>query len=187
MLGKRNKYGPVDNSQFYNQQRPFQDVQAAFYGSSARRFSHGWTPPVQTPSISYTHFLQPQQPLDDTKLHDYKGKLYELCKDQNGCRFLQTKLEESPMHVDFIFEELYTHFADLMVDPFGNYLCQKLLGHCNDQQRAMMMDTIAPQFLDICLSTHGTRAAQKLIEFLATKPQVIVANCDDRVIINASL
>lgn len=105
-------------------------------------------------------------------LEEFKGRLYELCKDQHGCRFLQTKMEESSTHVSTIYEEVHTHFVDLMTDPFGNYLCQKLLERCNDAQRSVIVDVIAPDFLKICLSMHGTRAVQKLIEFLSTKRQI---------------
>ncbi|CEP10847.1 hypothetical protein [Parasitella parasitica] len=105
-------------------------------------------------------------------LEEFEGNLFELCKDQNGCRFLQTKLEESSMNVTLIYEEIHTHFVDLMTDPFGNYLCQKLLERCDDAQRTSIVDVIAPEFLKICLSMHGTRAVQKLIEFLSTKRQI---------------
>lgn len=106
------------------------------------------------------------------QLEEFSGKLYELCKDQHGCRFLQLKLEESANHVTMIYNEIHIHFVDLMTDPFGNYLCQKLLERCDDQQRSSIVEVIAPQFLKICLSMHGTRAVQKLIEFLSTKRQV---------------
>lgn len=113
-------------------------------------------------------------------LEEFKGRLYELCKDQHGCRFLQTKMEESSTHVNTIYEEVHTHFVDLMTDPFGNYLCQKLLERCDDAQRSVIVDVIAPDFLKICLSMHGTRAVQKLIEFLSTKRQVCVKEREKR-------
>lgn len=106
------------------------------------------------------------------QLEEFQGKLYELCKDQHGCRFLQQKLEESAQNVTMIYNEIHLHFVDLMTDPFGNYLCQKLLERCDDEQRSSIVDVIAPEFLKICLSMHGTRAVQKLIEFLSTKRQV---------------
>lgn len=43
---------------------------------------------------------------------------------------------------------------------------------CDDPQRTVIVDIIAPEFLKICLNMHGTRAVQKLIEFLSTKRQV---------------
>lgn len=106
------------------------------------------------------------------QLIEFQDKLFELCKDQHGCRFLQLKLEESKSNVDMIYKEIHLHFVELMTDPFGNYLCQKLLERCDDTQRSSIVQVIAPQFLKICLSMHGTRAVQKLIEFLSTKRQV---------------
>jgi hypothetical protein len=49
------------------------------------------------------------------KLENMQGQIYELCKDQHGCRFLQRKLEEhEPEHVDMIFEETKEHVVELM-------------------------------------------------------------------------
>lgn len=49
------------------------------------------------------------------KLENMQGQIYELCKDQHGCRFLQRKLEEhDPEHVDMIFEETKEHVVELM-------------------------------------------------------------------------
>jgi len=54
--------------------------------------------------------------------------VYSLCKDQHGCRFLQRKLEENnPRITEIIFNEVYPHIVELMTDPFGNYLCQKVI------------------------------------------------------------
>ncbi|KAI9300586.1 armadillo-type protein [Cunninghamella echinulata] len=107
------------------------------------------------------------------KLEDFSGKLYDLCKDHNGCRFLQKKLEDpNGQHLQTIFDEIHPHFVELMTDPFGNYLCQKLVERCNDTQRTAIVDTISPDLLQICLSMHGTRAIQKLIEYLSTSHQI---------------
>lgn len=48
-------------------------------------------------------------------LEQYKGDLYNLCKDQHGCRYLQRKLEEqNPAHVQMIFLETHIHVVELM-------------------------------------------------------------------------
>lgn len=57
-------------------------------------------------------------------------------------------------------------------EPFGNYLCQKLIEHCDDAQRDILVETVAPDLLKISLNMHGTRAVQKFIEFLSTPQQV---------------
>jgi hypothetical protein len=63
---------------------------------------------------------QQQQQQDryvDAQLDDFIGKLYELCKDQNGCRFLQKKIEEKENGekcLTFVFNEIHSHFTELM-------------------------------------------------------------------------
>ncbi|WFC96941.1 hypothetical protein MBRA1_003607 [Malassezia brasiliensis] len=106
------------------------------------------------------------------RLEDLHGELSQLCRDQYGCRFLQKKLEENvPAQCDLIFRETFPYFAELMTDPFGNYLCQKLLEYCTDAQRDQIVDAIAPDLVTISLNMHGTRAVQKTIDFLSTPAQ----------------
>ncbi|CBQ73830.1 conserved hypothetical protein [Sporisorium reilianum SRZ2] len=108
-----------------------------------------------------------------TQLEDLQGDIFALCKDQHGCRFLQKKLEESnPAHRDMIFSETFTHFAELMTDPFGNYLCQKMLEYCTDEQRNLIVELVASELVTISLNMHGTRAVQKMIDFLSTPRQI---------------
>ncbi|KAI0651425.1 ARM repeat-containing protein [Trametes meyenii] len=108
-----------------------------------------------------------------TRLEDLAGEIPQLCKDQHGCRYLQKKLEEGvPEHRDMIFRETFNHFADLMTDPFGNYLCQKLLEYSTDEQRNVICESVAQDLVNISLNMHGTRAVQKMIDFLSTRRQI---------------
>ncbi|KAE8667901.1 putative pumilio-like protein 7 [Hibiscus syriacus] len=62
-----------------------------------------------------------------------------------------------------------------MMNPFGNYLMQKLLEVCSEEQRTqiLLMATEEPgQLVRISLNTHGTRVVQKLIETLKTRQQI---------------
>lgn len=107
-----------------------------------------------------------------TRLEDLQGEIPTLCKDQHGCRYLQKKLEEGvPEHRDMIFRETFGHFAELMTDPFGNYLCQKLLEFSTDDQRNVICESVAQDLVTISLNMHGTRAVQKMIDFLSTRRQ----------------
>ncbi|KAI7901042.1 armadillo-type protein [Cokeromyces recurvatus] len=118
---------------------------------------------------------QQQDRFADAKVEDFIGKFYELCKDQNGCRFLQKKMEEKEdgmKNLEMIFNEIHPHFTELMTDPFGNYLCQKMLEKCNHDQRTIIVETVAPELVKIALNMHGTRAVQKLIEYLSTTEQI---------------
>ena len=106
-------------------------------------------------------------------LEQLQGQIYPLCRDQHGCRHLQKKLEEGdPAHIEIIFNEIYDHILELMSDPFGNYLCQKLFAHCTDEQKVTITRKAAPGLVAVSLNMHGTRSVQKLIDCLNTDEQV---------------
>jgi hypothetical protein len=48
--------------------------------------------------------------------------------------------------------QVIEHIVELMTDPFGNYLCQKLLDHCNETQRAAIVQRVAPHLISISLN-----------------------------------
>ncbi|KAI8341260.1 armadillo-type protein [Chlamydoabsidia padenii] len=113
----------------------------------------------------------------NASLKDFEGRLYELAKDQNGCRFLQRKIEDTSSQngvqaVQAIYDEIHGHFVELMTNSFGNYLCQKLLERCDVDQRDKIVDIVGPNIVNISLNMHGTRAVQKLIECLSTSDQI---------------
>jgi len=128
---------------------------------------------------------QDEARFNNVPLESYHGNLYELCKDQHGCRYLQRKLEDgNAEHIQSIFIETCPHIIELMTDPFGNYLCQKLFEHCNDEQRTALINAAAPALTIIALNQHGTRALQKMIEFVHTPEQVetIIRSLSERVV-----
>ncbi|KAK0747651.1 armadillo-type protein [Apiosordaria backusii] len=102
-----------------------------------------------------------------------QGTIHTMAKDQHGCRFLQKQLENRiPAEIKLIFNEVLPHVHELMVDPFGNYLCQKLLEYCNDDERTALIKNSAANMVPIALNQHGTRALQKMIEHVSTEVQV---------------
>ncbi|XP_020256061.1 pumilio homolog 12-like isoform X2 [Asparagus officinalis] len=109
-------------------------------------------------------------------LDEVTGRIYSLSKDQHGCRFLQNKFTEGSLEdINKIFLEIIGHIVELMTDPFGNYLVQKLLGVCNEDQRMQIIDAITTEaglLIKISCNMHGTRAVQKVIETLKTTEQV---------------
>lgn len=69
-------------------------------------------------------------------LEEIKGQVMQVAQDQNGCRFLQKKFDEGgPAAVGLVLPEILDHLIELMMDPFGNYLIQKLLDRCSEEQR----------------------------------------------------
>ena len=70
------------------------------------------------------------------------------------------------------------------LDPFGNYLCQKLLEFSNNDQRTQLIQNAAPEMVKIALNSHGTRALQKMIDFIETPDQIrtIIRALDHQVV-----
>ena len=58
-----------------------------------------------------------------------------------------------------------------MVDPFGNYLCQKLIDVVSEPQVGEILDGISNYIGEICMNNHGTRTIQKLIERIKNNKQ----------------
>ncbi|KAL5612106.1 hypothetical protein BROUX41_000346 [Berkeleyomyces rouxiae] len=101
------------------------------------------------------------------------GQIYQMCKDQHGCRYLQRRLEErNPDITHAIWTETNHHVVELMTDPFGNYLCQKLLESCSEEERTTLISNASHDMVQIALNQHGTRALQKMIEFVHTDVQI---------------
>ena len=50
-------------------------------------------------------------------------------------------------------------------------MCQKLLEYCTDEQRNLICESVAQDLVNISLNMHGTRAVQKMIDFLSTRRQ----------------
>lgn len=95
---------------------------------------------------------------DGESLAGLRGFMYHVARDQHGCRFLQQRLDDGKREVDLIFAGVSRHAAQLMVDPFGNYLMQKLLAVCDAGQRmalvlALTADAMA--LVGISLNVHG--------------------------------
>lgn len=65
-----------------------------------------------------------------------------------------------------------------LLDPFGNYLCQKLLEYSTDDQRNHICESVAQDLVAISLNMHGTRAVQKMIDFLSSQRQVSICSAN---------
>ncbi|KAG1519289.1 hypothetical protein G6F52_008765 [Rhizopus delemar] len=141
-------------------------------------YSRPPSPTSRKSSIGIQRRASSTSMIDDARfasvnLEEMKDEIYLLCKDQNGCRYLQKKLEETNLEQrEIIFNQVYPHFVELMTDPFGNYLCQKMLEHCTDTQRMMLVEQVSNSILEISLNMHGTRAVQRMIELISLDEQI---------------
>ncbi|KAF5177196.1 Pumilio-like protein [Thalictrum thalictroides] len=108
-------------------------------------------------------------------LEEVRGVMVATVKNQNGCKFLQKKLEGgSKEDIEMIYMEIKDYICELMVDQFANYTLQKLFEVCTAEQRNDILISITRHqhlLQRICRDMHGTRAVQKLLECLTNKEQ----------------
>ena len=65
-----------------------------------------------------------------------------------------------------IFEHTIDTFMEIMNDPFGNYLAQKIAECCNEEQLTRIIKGMSIDTVGLCRHAHGTRSIQKIIEII---------------------
>lgn len=104
-----------------------------------------------------------------------EGRVYMLAKDQHGCRVLQRILDEKDAEMyNLIFDEVFERINELMTDPFGNYLCQKLMEYASEQNRVRVLAKVANDLVAISLNIHGTRVIQKILEHISGQEEISI-------------
>eukprot|EP00727_Mastigamoeba_balamuthi_P002598 m51a1_g12335 putative pumilio-family rna binding protein (1123) ;mRNA; f:491671-495824 len=108
-------------------------------------------------------------PTSPAALEEMKGQMYQLTKYQAGCRFLQRQLDDhgTPENVQLVFEEVYEHLPDMMVDPYGQYLVPKLMQHGTPPQRQAIVDKLLPDIVKYACNQYGSHGSQKMLVFLS--------------------
>ncbi|KAJ8762431.1 hypothetical protein K2173_007870 [Erythroxylum novogranatense] len=120
------------------------------------------------------HWLQ--EPTNYLSVTDLKGKIATLAKDQNRCTVLHNAMKGiTDQEIHILYSEVIDNVGELMVDPIGNYVVQKLIELCSEEQRTRILRNISRhefQLTTICLGSHGTRAVQTLLKHMNTQEQI---------------
>ncbi|RNF22123.1 pumilio protein 3 [Trypanosoma conorhini] len=104
-----------------------------------------------------------------------RGSVYEIAKDQHGCRFLQRLLGGTSGDgeiVRVIMNEIVPHVAELMTDQYANFLIQKLFDIMPQEVRYNVARVAAPKLTSIALTPHGTFSVQKMVETIASREEM---------------
>ena len=95
--------------------------------------------------------------------------IFQLAKDQGGCRYLQKLLDDDPQTTSqILYQPLIENILRLVNDPFGNYFIQKMFANLSADQIHQIIFILSPHIFDIGANPHGTRVLQHLISFLST-------------------
>lgn len=120
-----------------------------------------------------------------------EGRVSFHTKSQKGCRFLQKLLQEGTAEQYLtIFKECVPIFCTLSVDPFGNYVAQRLYEVSDHSNRRLLLKTLEPHIRSIAFNNHGTRALQKIVECSVSESKeeaVLLISCLERKICDLCL
>lgn len=100
-------------------------------------------------------------------LHDIVQEclVADLATDQNGSRFIQTKLEEATdEEKQAVFDQILPETLRLCTDVFGNYCIQKFFEYGTPEQKQHLATKIKNRVLPLSLQMYGCRVVQKILE-----------------------
>ena len=142
----------------------------------------GCTPELSRKLAQSTAYILNDQSVNSPNSTNYigieavLGRVYELAKDQNGCRTLQRLLEnnntESINAAILMVPEIISHIEKLMIDPFANFLMQRLFELLPNDKRLEICTAAVPYLFSVSLTSHGTFSVQKIIETVSTNEEI---------------
>ena len=94
-----------------------------------------------------------------------------LINDQIGCRFMQEKIRGNQTFAnELLFPKIKYNLKELCCDCFGNYFMQLLVEILSFDNINKFFDMTQNYFTEICISPHGTRVIQKIIDKISATP-----------------
>jgi len=92
---------------------------------------------------------------------ELEGRVMQCIKDQNGNHVIQAALSVVPADlVGFIVDVFHRHVYQLSIHPYGCRCVQRLLEHCSDARRALVLDEILDNIDDLCKNQYGSAHAR---------------------------
>lgn len=87
---------------------------------------------------------------------DIKENVVEFCKDQNGSRFVQQRLEVGvDDEKEIVASEVLPVIDQLRNDVFGNYVVQKLLDFGTDKMKHALRGTLSGEMVPLSMQMYG--------------------------------
>lgn len=87
-----------------------------------------------------------------------------MAKTKAGSKRLQQCIAKSrPEEIEKIVSSVAPNMGELMVDLYGNYMCQTLVQSCSSCQRLALLSGMRGSVINIARNSRGTHALQNLI------------------------
>ncbi|OMJ84094.1 hypothetical protein SteCoe_14846 [Stentor coeruleus] len=117
-----------------------------------------------------------QTSLEHTSNSDHKNFSSDLIQifplTKSFSKSLQQEISKSsPSNLDKIIITLQKNMPELMVDLYGNYLCQTLFHTCSADQRLLLLNALKGSLVSIAYHPRGTHALQNLIAMTNLKEE----------------
>ena len=94
-----------------------------------------------------------------------------LIKTQLGFKILDERAKSNNKFAnELLFPELINNLSNICCDLLGNMLIQTLIDVLSSENLDLFLSSIQEQLFDICLTEHGSRAIQKLLERIHSNP-----------------
>lgn len=121
-------------------------------------------------NISSQSFLLPHLALSPD--FDFSSEIFGFPLTKPFSKSLQKKISKaSPESLSTILKQLTPYLPSLMVDLYGNYVCQTIFHSCSADQRYFILETLKGHLLKISYSPRGTHALQNLISLSSSKKE----------------
>jgi hypothetical protein len=99
---------------------------------------------------------------------------FTLARYQNGCRYLQKRVENNQKLVPTVFfPKVLGHIQELSNDQFGNYYIKILIKYLPEDMIYKLIQLIHPSIAKIGTNQYGTKVLQHLIEFLGNEKNLL--------------
>ena len=118
---------------------------------------------------------QKKQNLNLLTNEELAKQAYTLAKYQNGCRYLQKRIENNHELVPTLFfPSILGYLQELSNDQFGNYYIKIIIKYLPDDMINKFIQLIHPSISKIGTNQYGTKVLQYLIYFLTTEKNLIL-------------
>ncbi|MCQ2816221.1 MAG: hypothetical protein MJ252_03035 [archaeon] len=133
--------------------------------------------PRKKENLSNTPLNSMSLPMNQTQGNYYSyndiqmaANAVNLIKEQNGCRYIQEKINYSPSYAnDVVFPYLVKsgQIINLVSDQFGNYFFQALLLILSPENFEIFLMILTKDIFKVSISPYGTRVLQVVLEIVS--------------------